>query len=107
MERAEGMSDNCEARIAEISRRLEQVPEPCAIAMGLSKSIVDMGLIESIELGADGEVTITMCLTDAGCVHFNSMQKYIADVLESLEGLRKINVKQTLDTLWTPDREKA
>lgn len=98
---------NRDALIAEISRRLEQVPEPCAIAMGLSKNIVDMGLIEDIELGERGDVTITMCLTDAGCVHFNSMQQYIADVLDTLEGVRTIRVRQTLDSLWTPDRERA
>ncbi len=98
---------NRDALIAEISRRLEQVPEPCAIAMGLPKNIVDMGLIEDIEPGERGDVTITMCLPDAGCVHFNSMQQYIADVLDTLEGVRTIRVRQTLDSLWTPDRERV
>jgi metal-sulfur cluster biosynthetic enzyme len=107
VERAKELMTNRCALVAEIARRLEEVPEPCAIAMGLSKSIVDMGLIEDIAIDDEGCVTITLCLTDAGCVHFNSMRRYIADVLDPVEGIDEVHVKQTLDKLWSPDRERA
>lgn len=85
-----------------IMSALRQVVEPCSLAFEKPTNIVDMGLVEKVENTADG-LRVTLCLTDAACIHFTGMKQYIADVLEPL-GYLRVEVVQTLDQLWTPDR---
>ena len=82
---------------------LRAVTEPCSILMRRPMSIVDMGLIEAIEIEG-GHVHVTLVLTDASCVHFTSMQRYIGEVLVELEGVDEVTVGMSVTQLWTPDR---
>ncbi len=91
---------------ARIEAALTRVTEPCSIAFGKPISIVEMGLIERIEV-AGSHAEITLCLTDAACVHFSGMQRFIRDELLELAEINTVEVKQTLDQLWTPDRRRA
>lgn len=90
--------------LAEIEARLNVIRDPCSVAMRDPMSLVEMGLIEDIALGENGCVTVTMCLTDTSCVHFNGMVAYITDALMPMAGITEVRVRQTLDTLWTDDR---
>lgn len=90
-----------------IAARLDAIPEPCSIAMGATTSLAGMGLVDDIAIADDGRVTITLCLTDPGCVHFTGMQRFISDEVGAIEGVACVTVVQTLDKLWTPDRAKA
>jgi metal-sulfur cluster biosynthetic enzyme len=92
--------------VGQIRERIAQIPEPCALAMRKTTTIGQMGLIEAVEL-AGGHVRITLCLTDAACVHFGAMQRYIADVLSELPDITEVTVQQTTSALWTPDRMQA
>lgn len=94
------------ALLARIEARLARVTEPCSIAFGKPISIVAMGLIERIAVEG-GHAEITLCLTDAACVHFAGMQRFIRDELVELPEIRTVEVKQTLDQLWTPDRRHS
>ena len=94
------------ALLARIEARLARVTEPCSIAFGKPISIVEMGLIERVEV-TDGHAEITLCLTDAACVHFSGMQRFIQDELLDLPEIDSVAVKQTLEQLWTPDRQRA
>ncbi|MDP3674712.1 MAG: iron-sulfur cluster assembly protein [Novosphingobium sp.] len=89
-----------------IAARLDAIPEPCSIAMGAATSLAGMGLIDDIAITDDGRVTITLCLTDPGCVHFTGMQRFIGDEVGGLDGVTGVKVVQTLDKLWTPDRAR-
>lgn len=51
-----------------------------------------------------GDLTVTLCLTDAACVHFHAVQAYISGVLLDLPQIERVTVVQTLGVLWTPDR---
>jgi metal-sulfur cluster biosynthetic enzyme len=88
---------------ADLLDRLRQVTEPCSIAMGTPISIVAMGLIEDVEL-RDGRASVTLCLTDAACVHLTGMRQYITDVLLGLPGVSAVEVRQSQSALWTRDR---
>jgi metal-sulfur cluster biosynthetic enzyme len=103
MERTPAMTDT--ALINRIEARLARVTEPCSIAFGRPISIVEMGLVERIEVRRD-HAEITLCLTDAACVHFTGMQSFIRDELLELPEIRTVEVKQTLDQLWTPERRR-
>lgn len=93
--------------IDDISAALDGIPEPCSIAMGRATSLLGMGLLDDIAVSEAGEVTITLCLTDAACVHFRLMQQFITDAVSGLTGVTRVQVVQTLDKLWTPDRARA
>lgn len=88
---------------ADLLARLRRVTEPCSIAMRRPIDIVDMGLVERIDVDA-GHVRVELCLTDPACVHFRALQRYIADVLLEHGGVESVEVVQTVDELWTPDR---
>lgn len=90
--------------VDDIHARLATIPEPCSLAMGSPTNLRDMGLIDSVTHGADGAVVVILCLTDASCVHFRSMQQYIRDEVSALPGVTSVTIGQTLDKLWTPDR---
>jgi metal-sulfur cluster biosynthetic enzyme len=91
---------------ARIEAALARVVEPCSLAFGNPISIVEMGLIERIEV-AGGHARITLCLTDAACIHFAAMQRFIRDELLELPEIETVEVDQTLEQLWTPDRRRA
>lgn len=101
------MTSGHHALLAEIAARLDRIPEPCSIAMRRTVSLAAMGLVDDVVIADNGEVTVTLCLTDAACVHFTAMQRYIADEIAGLPGITGVQVVQTLDKLWTPDRERA
>lgn len=90
--------------LADIYARLATIPEPCSLSMRRPTNLRDMGLIDAVTYDADGAVIVTLCLTDAACVHFRSMQQYIRDEVGGLPGVTSVEVRQTLDRLWTPDR---
>jgi metal-sulfur cluster biosynthetic enzyme len=92
--------------IAQIAAALARVTEPCSLAFGKPISIVEMGLIEQVKV-ADGHAEITLCLTDAACVHFAGLQRFIRDELIELPEITSVEVRQTLDQLWTPDRRRT
>lgn len=95
------------ALLADINARLDRIPEPCSIAMGGTVSLAAMGLVDDVAIAEGGEVTVTLCLTDAACVHFTAMQQFIADEIAGLPGVSSVRVVQTLDKLWTPDRVRS
>ena len=87
----------------EVFDALRSVPEPCSIAMSEPQSIVGMGLIESIEID-ERNVAICLVLTDASCVHFTALRRYITDVLLAREDVQGVEVTMSATQLWTPDR---
>lgn len=89
---------------AEILSRLGRIKDPCSLAMHDPMSLVEMGLVDRVEIGGDGAVTVTLCLTDTACVHFNAMRAYIRDAVLPLDGVASVDVRQTLDELWTDER---
>ena len=88
---------------AEVRSALRSIPEPCSVLVGAPTNLVDMGLIDRVEI-SDGAVEVELVLTDASCIHFASMQRFIADTLLELDGVKAVNVTASTTVLWTPDR---
>ena len=83
----------------------EQVTEAlkAVIDPELRRSIVELGMVRSIEFGGDGEVAVTVSLTTSGCPIRNHFQEAVTESVSALEGVRTVSV--AFDVL-TPD-EKA
>jgi metal-sulfur cluster biosynthetic enzyme len=87
----------------DLMRQLAQVPEPCSIAMGAPTNICDMGLVEQVTL-RDGTARVVLCLTDPACINYRRIAQYVTDALMQLDGVDRVEVTQTTEVRWTPDR---
>lgn len=87
----------------DVRRHLRDVPEPCSLLMREPTNITDMGLVDEVAISG-GKVHVELVLTDPSCLHFGGMQRYIADVLLQVDGVREVEVTASTTKLWTPDR---
>jgi metal-sulfur cluster biosynthetic enzyme len=83
--------------------KINTVPEPCGLLMRAPLSVVEMGLVDSIRIDG-GKVSIELVLTDASCVHWSSLRRYITDAVSDLGGVESVEVTPSSTKLWTPDR---
>ena len=72
---------------AEIHKALEVVIDP-----ELHRSIVELDMVRSIEIGGNGVVDITVSLTTPGCPIKGHFQTAVAEAAEALEGVEHVNV---------------
>jgi ATP-binding protein involved in chromosome partitioning len=82
----------------QIMQALEAVIDP-----ELRRSIVELGMVRSAEIGGNGVVDVTVSLTTAGCPIRGHFQTAVAQAVEALEGVGHVNV--FFDVL--SDSEKA
>ena len=69
----------------------------------LRKSIVELGMVRSIEFGDDGGVDVVVSLTTAGCPVRAHFQTGVAEALSPLEGVRQVSVG--FDVLSTDEKQ--
>lgn len=80
---------------------LRTVYDPCCKEKEIS--VVDMGLIESINL--DGETAkVELVLTSGWCPFAVDLLGMIQDKVESLPGVEGVEVEVIWDTAWSPER---
>jgi ATP-binding protein involved in chromosome partitioning len=82
----------------QIMKSLEAVIDP-----ELRRSIVELSMVRSVEIGANGVVDVTVSLTTAGCPIRGHFQTAVAQAVGALEGVGHVNV--FFDVL--SDAEKA
>lgn len=58
----------------------------------LRQSIVDLGMVRSIDVKADGVVDIVISLTTAGCPIRNHFETAVADSARTVDGVSSVNV---------------
>ncbi len=66
-------------------------------------SIVDLGLIYDVAIN-EGVVDINMTLTTPGCGMAAQIAEDARGKVESIEGVKEVNIKIVWDPPWTPDR---
>jgi ATP-binding protein involved in chromosome partitioning len=71
----------------EILKALESVIDP-----ELRRSIVELDMVRSIDVGANGVVDVTVSLTTPGCPIRSHFQTAVADALSGLAGVAHVNV---------------
>lgn len=67
-------------------------------------NIFDLGLVYTIAINDDNDVEIDMSLTAPGCPVAGEMPGWVADAVEPLEGVRKVDVNIVWDPPWGMDR---
>jgi ATP-binding protein involved in chromosome partitioning len=71
----------------EIFKALESVIDP-----ELRRSIVELDMVRSIDVGANGVVDVTVSLTTPGCPIRSHFQTAVADAVSGLDGVAHVNV---------------
>lgn len=66
-------------------------------------NIYDLGLIYTIEIGAEGDVEVIMTLTAPGCPVAGEMPGWVAEAIEPLPGVKSVNVEMTFEPTWGMD----
>ncbi|MGH3145078.1 MAG: metal-sulfur cluster assembly factor [Rubrobacter sp.] len=95
--RAAGASPSREAVIA----ALDNCYDPCCQDRKIS--VVDMGLIESIEIEAH-QVRIEMVLTTGWCPFASRLLEMVEEEVGGLDSVDDVDVDVVWDPTWTPDR---
>ena len=83
---------------------LDNCFDPCCRERRIS--VVDMGLIESIEIRAR-EVKIEMVLTTGWCPFASRLLGMVEEEVGALPGVEAVNVEVVWDPTWTPERMSA
>lgn len=85
---------------------LGKINDPCSIAAGRPVSVLDMGLVRGWTL--DGAtLTVTFCVTFAGCTMAPHFAQAAAQELVLIEGVERVKTVIDTDFVWTPDMMKA
>jgi metal-sulfur cluster biosynthetic enzyme len=87
-----------------VIRALDNCYDPCCRERKIS--VVDMGLIESIEI-QDSEVRIEMVLTTGWCPFAARLLGMVEEEVGGLPGVDAVDVEVVWDPTWTPERLSA
>ena len=60
----------------------------------------DLGLVYTIDIGPENDVSVIMTLTAPGCPVAGEMPGWLADAVEPLPGVKTVNVEITWDPPW-------
>jgi metal-sulfur cluster biosynthetic enzyme len=92
---------------AEIRRRLNTIGDPCSVANGVPMGLDDMGLVESVDVGPDGDVQIKLRLTSPTCVMVSHFKIQAEELTREIPGVRNVAVRSDLGLDWSPDMMSA
>ncbi len=84
---------------AEITDLLREVMDPEIPVL----SLVDLGVITGVTVGAEGRVTVEMTPTFAGCPAMEYMRREVENTLQR-HGITDFAVNLTFDVPWTSNR---
>lgn len=63
-------------------------------------NIFDLGLVYTIDIGAESDVEIVMTLTAPGCPVAGEMPGWVQDAVEAVPGVKSVRVLMTFDPPW-------
>lgn len=83
----------------------DQVIEACRTVYDpeIPVNIYDLGLIYTVEINEENDVSIIMTLTAPGCPVAGDMPGWIVDAVEPLGGVKSVNVQLTWEPPWGMD----
>lgn len=82
----------------EIMNALKSVIDP---EIGLD--VVSLGLVYDVNISEPGEVYVKMTMTTPGCPLVGMMTEDAKNVVESINGVKSVQVELVWDPPWTPD----
>ena len=87
-----------------VIQALDNCYDPCCRERKIS--VVDMGLVESIEI-VERRVEIEMVLTTGWCPFAARLLEMVKEEVGGLPGVETVDVEVVWDPTWTPERMSA
>lgn len=75
-----------------VEAALGAVYDPCSVQASAPLSVIDMGLVTSIAIGADGMVRVAMRPTSPWCTMIGCMMQAVEDKVCAVEGVSGVIV---------------
>src|SRR5215216_4806629 len=104
VERVAGSVQEASPSREAVLRALDQCYDPCCRDRKIS--VVDMGLVESIQI-QDRGVRIEMVLTTGWCPFAARLLEMIEKEVRKLREVDAVEVEVVWDSTWTPERMSA
>ncbi len=82
-----------------ITEALQNVHDP-----EIPVNVYDLGLIYGVDISDDGEVEITMTLTNPNCPVADKMPAEVRKAVAGVEGVKDAKVNLVFEPQWTKDR---
>ncbi|WP_436348108.1 iron-sulfur cluster assembly protein [Natronorubrum sp. FCH18a] len=86
-----------------VKHEVAKVNDPCTCVEGNPESIVDLGLLESVEIN-DGKAIIHILPTTPFCLYMTDIMNKVEENVETLDRIESVEVTQETEELWTSDR---
>jgi ring-1,2-phenylacetyl-CoA epoxidase subunit PaaD len=67
-------------------------------------SVVDMGMVKSVDVDEAGNVTVVVLPTFTGCPAIPVIRQDVGDAVAAIEGVENVAVKMSWEPPWTSDR---
>jgi metal-sulfur cluster biosynthetic enzyme len=83
---------------------LDGVLDPCSVATRRPLSIVELGLLVDLSVGADGDVRVVLRATSPSCVLIASIMEAAETRIRAVPGVGAVAIELDVTSDWTPER---
>lgn len=98
------MKDSARAVLeADVREQVNQIGDPCSVASGTPMGLTDMGLVERVDIEAQGKVQVHLRLTSPSCYQLGYFTEEIITRVSALDGVESVEVHSDKGLDWTPD----
>jgi metal-sulfur cluster biosynthetic enzyme len=87
-------------RRTQVEEALARVHDPCSVAARSPLSVRDMGLLRGWELGDDGVLEVSICVTTHACTMLGHIVRGIEEAAGEVDGVTEVRVTVERDVLW-------
>jgi metal-sulfur cluster biosynthetic enzyme len=81
-----------------------RVLDPCGRANGTGLSLGDLGMVDDVQLIADGHVLVNLLLDDPLCLYMVDIHTEVRAAALEVDGVVRVDIRHSTDRLWDPDR---
>jgi metal-sulfur cluster biosynthetic enzyme len=98
------MPDAVDHRRDAILAELDEIKDPCSMASGVPMGLAEMGLIDTLEISAGGEVAIRLRLTSPFCHMIGFFKVEAQRRVMGMPGVTSVTLSADNGLDWSPDR---
>ncbi|WP_177240110.1 metal-sulfur cluster assembly factor [Streptomyces monashensis] len=86
--------------VERVRAALEEVYDPCSQSWQRPMSLVDLGLVRDVTVGADGRATVRVSLTAPFCMAVPVIMQSVEQRVAAVPGIEQVRVELDGTTLW-------
>lgn len=92
------------AMAAQIRRELDGIKDPCSLASGVPLGLDEMGIVDIVDVAADGAVEVTLRLTSPFCHMIGFFKTETERIVGAVPGVTSVALKADNGLDWSPSR---